>query len=100
MYDKATDTMASAADVLTGLVGADVLPLILEDLLFVGNSNANLLKVALACKSFCEPALNVLWRDLDDLEPLLALLPLSEFGSNGISVRPGSASWNSANARL
>jgi hypothetical protein len=85
--------MAPAAEVLTGLVGADVLPLILEDLLSIQHNKSHVLNVALACKSFCEPALDVLWRDLHDLEPLLSLLPLSEFGNNGISVGLGSMNW-------
>ncbi|KAI0066173.1 hypothetical protein BV25DRAFT_1912955 [Artomyces pyxidatus] len=31
---------------------------------------------ALACKSTLEPALDVLWRDLDDIRPLWSCLPL------------------------
>jgi hypothetical protein len=84
--------MALAAEVLTGLVGVDVLPLILEDLYSIGCRKSDVLNVALACKSFCEPALDILWRDLDDLEPLLSLLPLSEFDDDGISVSLGSMS--------
>ncbi|KAJ7171542.1 hypothetical protein C8R46DRAFT_1349480 [Mycena filopes] len=35
----------------------------------------SLLRIALTCQSLCEPALDVLWRDLTSLIPLLNLLP-------------------------
>lgn len=78
--------MTLARDLLTGLVGTDVLPLIFEDLLFMGTGNVHLLHLALTCKSFCEPALDALWRHLHNLGPLLSLLPLSEFGDEGTYV--------------
>ncbi|KAG1791798.1 uncharacterized protein BJ212DRAFT_1293645 [Suillus subaureus] len=36
-----------------------------------------LLALALTCKSFTEPALDLLWRHLDRLEPLIRCLPQS-----------------------
>jgi len=38
-------------------------------------SKTNLLRLALTCKAFIEPALDRLWRSLDCLFPLLKILP-------------------------
>ena len=32
-------------------------------------------RLARTCKSFCEPALNVLWKELDSLIPIIGLFP-------------------------
>ena len=50
-------------------------------------------RVALArvCKSFSEIALDILWRDIDDLKPFLACLPVDLPAINletGEAVRP------------
>ncbi|EPQ60192.1 hypothetical protein GLOTRDRAFT_89777 [Gloeophyllum trabeum ATCC 11539] len=39
------------------------------------SSRHGLLQVALVCKAFWEPAMSMLWRTLDSLEPLLLLVP-------------------------
>ncbi|KDR71822.1 hypothetical protein GALMADRAFT_253585 [Galerina marginata CBS 339.88] len=38
-------------------------------------TRATLLSAALTCRSFVEPALDALWWAMDDLRPLLSLLP-------------------------
>ena len=49
-------------------------------------SRRTLLRLALTCKAFIEPALDRLWRSLDSLFPLLKILPA--FGkSDGTYVR-------------
>ncbi|KAH6901915.1 hypothetical protein BKA70DRAFT_1307753 [Coprinopsis sp. MPI-PUGE-AT-0042] len=76
--------------VLQGLIAADILPIVfgnLEDIVFseledivFGNSedgererqgDPNLRSAALVCKAFSKPALDVLWRTMDSLDPLL-----------------------------
>ncbi|KAG1846077.1 hypothetical protein DFJ58DRAFT_664029 [Suillus subalutaceus] len=42
-----------------------------------------LLALALTCKSFTEPALDLLWRHLGRLEPLIRCLPQSLWKQNG-----------------
>jgi len=37
--------------------------------------NKTLLALALTCESFTEPALDLLWRELDGLDPLIRCLP-------------------------
>jgi hypothetical protein len=44
--------------------------------------------LASACRAFQSPALNVLWRDLHSVEPLLRCLPADLFGfDRGCTVR-------------
>ncbi|KAH6887879.1 hypothetical protein BKA70DRAFT_68848 [Coprinopsis sp. MPI-PUGE-AT-0042] len=64
---------ASAQEqVLQGLMGADIIPLILQHLWTMEKeSNANLRNAALTCKAFSKPALDLLWRSLASLDPLL-----------------------------
>ncbi|KAJ6540326.1 hypothetical protein B0H19DRAFT_959324, partial [Mycena capillaripes] len=57
-----------------------------------GTARKRLLSAALTCKSFCPTALDILWRNMDNLVPLLKLLPsFQEF--NGIFVIFGSITW-------
>lgn len=44
--------------------------------------SAQLLNVALTCKAFCEPALDLLWYYLPDLHPLLKCLPENALGKD------------------
>ena len=44
----------------------------------VAESRKNLFSVAKTCKAFVEPALDLLWRVLPSLLPLLLLLPSAE----------------------
>ncbi|KAG2038350.1 hypothetical protein BDR03DRAFT_918573 [Suillus americanus] len=46
------------------------------------NMKKTLLALALTCKSFTEPALDLLWRHLDGLEPLIRCLPQSLWKQN------------------
>lgn len=54
---------------------ADVTAKLLEYIVDSPNGRRSLARLARTCKAFKEPALNVLWRDLDSLVPLLSLLP-------------------------
>ncbi|KAH6901863.1 hypothetical protein BKA70DRAFT_1307654 [Coprinopsis sp. MPI-PUGE-AT-0042] len=70
-------------EVLTGLVAVDVLPLIFKEVYADWFGRPRLLRLALTCNAFREPALDILWRNLDNLAPLLRLLPLSRFSDDG-----------------
>jgi len=39
------------------------------------NGRRSMSRLARTCKAICEPALNVLWRELDSLLPLVSLFP-------------------------
>ena len=39
------------------------------------NMDSDRLNMALACKTFYEPAMNALWRKMDGVEPLVRCLP-------------------------
>ncbi|KAH6887877.1 hypothetical protein BKA70DRAFT_1573210 [Coprinopsis sp. MPI-PUGE-AT-0042] len=73
------NTMAKE-QALLGPVGVDILPLIFEHLdTSDKRSKANLLNVALSCKAFAGPALDLVWKTLRNLDPLLAfVLPPQE----------------------
>ncbi|KAH6905684.1 hypothetical protein BKA70DRAFT_1430547 [Coprinopsis sp. MPI-PUGE-AT-0042] len=58
-----------------GLVGKDIAPLIL---LHIGAPKRLLLPIALSCKAFLEPALDILWHDMDNTAPLIRLFPLTK----------------------
>jgi hypothetical protein len=65
----------------------EILTLVLE--YFSGvNGELDLQTLAAAartCKSFKDPALDILWRSLDDFDPLLELLPLTDDGEENES---------------
>jgi hypothetical protein len=44
----------------------------------VVHARSQLLRLATCCKAFSEPALDLLWRKMDDLLPLLKILPSFE----------------------
>ncbi|KAI0660318.1 hypothetical protein C8Q70DRAFT_1044341 [Cubamyces menziesii] len=54
---------------------ADVTQKLLEAILETPGGRRSVSRLARTCKAFKEPALNVLWRDLDSLTPLLGLFP-------------------------
>ncbi|KAI0756766.1 hypothetical protein C8Q80DRAFT_1091762 [Daedaleopsis nitida] len=54
---------------------ADVTQKLLETILDTPGGRRSVSRLARTCKAFKEPALNVLWRDLDSLTPLLGLFP-------------------------
>lgn len=39
------------------------------------NGRRSMSRLARTCKAICEPALDVLWRELDSLLPLMSLFP-------------------------
>lgn len=45
-----------------------------------------LLSVALTCRNFCGPALDILWQDVAHLEDLLRVLPLTTDSGNLVSL--------------
>lgn len=48
---------------------------LLEAILESPNGRRSLSRLARTCKAFSEPALNVLWRELDSLVPIIGLFP-------------------------
>ncbi|EIW86895.1 hypothetical protein CONPUDRAFT_134237 [Coniophora puteana RWD-64-598 SS2] len=48
---------------------------LLESILDSPGGRKSLSRLARTCKAFCEPALDILWRELDSLLPLVALFP-------------------------
>lgn len=54
---------------------ADATQKLLEAILETPGGRRSVSRLARTCKAFKEPALNVLWRDLDSLTPLLGLFP-------------------------
>jgi len=54
---------------------ADVTQKILEAIIDAPGGRRSVSRLARTCKAFCEPALNVLWRELDSLIPIIALFP-------------------------
>ncbi|KAG6846730.1 hypothetical protein H0H87_005931 [Tephrocybe sp. NHM501043] len=46
-----------------------------EAILDAPNGKRMLSRVARTCRAMCEPALNILWRDLDSLVPILWQFP-------------------------
>ncbi|KAI8980771.1 hypothetical protein BD414DRAFT_420790 [Trametes punicea] len=54
---------------------ADATQKLLEAILDTPGGRRSVSRLARTCKAFKEPALNVLWRDLDSLTPLLGLFP-------------------------
>lgn len=57
------------------LKDADVTAKLLEFIMDSPNGRRSLARLARTCKAFKDPALNMLWRDLDSLVPLLSLFP-------------------------
>ena len=50
---------------------------LLEAILDTSNGKRSLSRLARVCRAMCEPALDVLWRDLDSIVPILGLFPAS-----------------------
>ena len=48
---------------------------LLEAVLDSPNGKRSLSRLARTCRAFSEPALNILWRDLDSLVPIIGLFP-------------------------
>ncbi|KAH6901909.1 hypothetical protein BKA70DRAFT_676671 [Coprinopsis sp. MPI-PUGE-AT-0042] len=68
------DVLSAKEQVLQGLVGEDILPLVFENLCrtpVMDKGNGDLRNAALACKAFSQHALDLLWHTLTSLDPLL-----------------------------
>jgi hypothetical protein len=61
---------------------AEVLTLVFEEL-HMHNKKRSLARSAQACKSFSEPALAILWRNLDSLSPMVKLIPSLRIAGSG-----------------
>jgi hypothetical protein len=48
---------------------------VLEAIMESSNGKRTLSRFARTCKAFCDPALDVLWRELDSLVPIIGLFP-------------------------
>jgi hypothetical protein len=59
----------------TILRDADVTQKLLDAIIDAPGGRRSVSRLARTCKAFCEPALNVLWRELDSLIPIIALFP-------------------------
>jgi len=59
----------------TILRDADVTQKLLDAIIEAPGGRRSVSRLARTCKAFCEPALNVLWRELDSLVPIIALFP-------------------------
>jgi hypothetical protein len=53
----------------------DTVKRLLETILDSPNGKRSLSRLARTCKAMCEPALNMLWKELDSLVPLIGLFP-------------------------
>ncbi|CAL1695167.1 unnamed protein product [Somion occarium] len=81
------------------LKDADATAKLLEYILESPNGRRSLSRLARTCKAFKEPALNVLWRDLDSFVPLLALFPNSLLRRArrpglGLAKNPEATDWD------
>lgn len=54
---------------------SDVTQKLLDAIVDIPGGKRSVSRLARTCKSFCEPGLNVLWRELDSLVPIIALFP-------------------------
>ncbi|KAH8099394.1 hypothetical protein BXZ70DRAFT_1000914 [Cristinia sonorae] len=80
------------------LKDADVTAKLLEYIVDSPNGRRSLARLARTCKAFKEPALNVLWRDLDSFVPLLSLFPnglmrRARRPGLGLAKNPEPADW-------
>ncbi|THH28300.1 hypothetical protein EUX98_g5884, partial [Antrodiella citrinella] len=78
---------------------ADVTAKLLEYVVESTNGRRTLSRLARTCKAFKEPALNVLWRDLDSFVPLLSLFPnglmkRARRPGLGLARNPDPADWD------
>ncbi|XP_006454018.1 hypothetical protein AGABI2DRAFT_196685 [Agaricus bisporus var. bisporus H97] len=61
--------------ILLVLRDQDATTKLLEAVLDASNGKRMLSRLARTCKAFCAPALNILWRELDSLVPIIGLFP-------------------------
>ncbi|KAA1468068.1 hypothetical protein DENSPDRAFT_814085 [Dentipellis sp. KUC8613] len=72
---------------------------LLEYVLDSPGGRRSLGRLARTCKAFCEPALNLLWKELDSLMPLISLFPNHLFKRArrpglGLAVMPLEEDWD------
>jgi hypothetical protein len=59
----------------TILRNAEVTQKLLDTIIDLPGGKRSVSRLARTCKAICEPALNVLWRELDSLVPIIGLFP-------------------------
>lgn len=59
----------------TILRDSEAMKKLFEAILESPNGKRTLSRLARTCRAFCEPALSVLWRELDSLIPIIGLFP-------------------------
>ncbi|KAH7930525.1 hypothetical protein BV22DRAFT_1000337 [Leucogyrophana mollusca] len=72
---------------------------LLDTILDSPNGRRSLSRVARTCRAMCEPALNVLWRELDSLLPLVSLFPNNLMKRTrrpglGLAKAPSAEDWS------
>ncbi|KAK2461608.1 hypothetical protein APHAL10511_006071 [Amanita phalloides] len=79
------------------LSDTDVTRKLLEAILDSPGGRRSLSRMARTCRTFCEPALNLLWRELDSFAPLAGLFPnlmrKAHKPSWGLVKAPGKDDW-------
>ncbi|KAF8640531.1 hypothetical protein AX17_000193 [Amanita inopinata Kibby_2008] len=85
----------------TVLHDPDVTKKIFETILESPSGRRSLSRLARTCHALCEPALNVLWRELDSITPLVGLFPnlmrKAHKPSLGLTKAPGKDDWGTFN---
>jgi hypothetical protein len=61
----------------TILLDPDAARKLLDTIIESPNGRRSVSRLARTCRAMCEPALDVLWRELDSLLPLISLFPNS-----------------------
>ncbi|KAK0198938.1 hypothetical protein F5146DRAFT_919984 [Armillaria mellea] len=72
---------------------------LLEAILDTPGGRRSVSRLARTCKAMCEPALNILWRDLDSLIPILGLFPSTLLKKTrrpglGLAKNPAEGDWS------
>ncbi|KAH6887878.1 hypothetical protein BKA70DRAFT_68774 [Coprinopsis sp. MPI-PUGE-AT-0042] len=81
--------------VLEGFVGTDILPIAFEHL-----DDRDRFNASLVCKSFSPPALDILWREMDRLDPLVPLFVSRENQVDDSNRRPKSLRFDAYRKRI
>ncbi|KAG2122051.1 hypothetical protein BD769DRAFT_1747016 [Suillus cothurnatus] len=61
------------------------------------NGRRSMSRLARTCRAMCEPALNVLWRELDSLLPIISLFPntlMKRARRPGLGLAPNAEDWS------
>ncbi|KAJ7109966.1 hypothetical protein C8R44DRAFT_634597 [Mycena epipterygia] len=75
VYQQSSSSMSPPPPAIAILDSSEVTQKILEAILDSPNGRRTLSRLARTCRAWLDPALNVLWRELDSLVPVLGLFP-------------------------